>query len=88
MTENKHSYFELSFQIEEQLRLNLVASAKLNNGEIDNKQLSKFGAGNGYLSREVAVPTITLILLFFFQNWTGFIATVFYGVNIFQVFSI
>ena len=30
-------------------------------------------------------PLLTLVTLFFFQNWTGFIATVFYGVDIFQV---
>ena len=36
-------------------------------------------------SKEVIQPTVTLTLLFFFQNWTGFVATIFYGVDIFMV---
>ena len=32
-------------------------------------------------------PLVTLTMLFFFQNWTGFIATVFYGVDIFMEVS-
>lgn len=36
-------------------------------------------------SRSVLEPTFTLVTLFFFQNWTGFIATIFFGVNIFKV---
>lgn len=37
------------------------------------------------LSSRVILPTLTLIILFFLQNWTGFIATIFYGVTIFTV---
>ena len=36
-------------------------------------------------SKSIWDPLLTLVALFFFQNWSGFIATVFYGVDIFQV---
>ena len=36
-------------------------------------------------SKEVTRPTFILVALFFFQNCTGFIATIFYSVDIFKV---
>ena len=40
-----------------------------------------------FFSGRVFKPFVILTALFFFQNWTGFIATIFYGVTIFQVNS-
>ena len=39
----------------------------------------------GLTSKEVTRPTMILVALFFFQNCTGFIATIFYSVDIFKV---
>ena len=71
---------EFASEAEEQLRL------KVNNPQksCENATSTTESFLNRITSKEVIQPTITLILLFFFQNWTGFIATVFYGVDIFM----
>ena len=76
----------------------ITAAAIHYNLDIPNKNISesvapklnplqKFAnSSRVFFSKRVFKPFIIITALFFFQNWTGFIATIFFGVNIFQVF--
>jgi hypothetical protein len=82
-----------SFKLEGNFKDTLIANATNRNKESNTKNLppdanpvQKFaGILKTFFSGKIFKPFLILTAIFFFQNWTGFIATIFYGVTIFQV---
>ena len=92
-----YNFFSFCRQIEEQLRLKVgtirtrTPQQKSSGSEDDaatEAEAEKESFIRRMTSKEVVQPTVTLTLLFFFQNWTGFVATIFYGVDIFTVYML
>ena len=79
------TFFVLSSQKENQLRMKLMATAHTTQGQGGSKTDQVTAYLKGLTSKEVTRPTMILVALFFFQNCTGFIATIFYSVDIFKV---
>ena len=63
--------------------MKLMAAAHQGQGRKKTDQVTAYL--KGLTSKEVTRPTMILVALFFFQNCTGFIATIFYSVDIFKV---